>query len=151
MNGPTWTSPLSRIGISWSKEIRDKCSITPAWLVGVPRQVLIALLVAGGYYLGSRIGFLLTPRDAPISMFWPPNAVLLAAFVLAPHRKWWIYLLAVLRDPGASRHTQQRQSPGGLLRSVGTRSPGGSGSGPMMQPGLMRGSMTPKFSLSSSV
>jgi len=60
------------------------------------RTVLIALLVAIGYYAGSRIGFLLTPAQSPIATFWPPNAILLAAFLLAPTRMWWAFLLAVL-------------------------------------------------------
>jgi len=60
------------------------------------RTVLIALLVAIGYYVGSRIGFLLTPAQAPIATLWPPNAILLAAFLLAPSRMWAAFLLAVL-------------------------------------------------------
>jgi integral membrane sensor domain MASE1 len=90
----TLTSPLARVGIPWSRAGREKDAILTSWLGGVPRQILIGLLVGAGYYFGSRIGFFLTPRDAPISMFWPPNAILLAAFVLAPYRMWWVLLLA---------------------------------------------------------
>ncbi len=57
---------------------------------------LVALLVAVSYYLGSQIGFLFTPSETPIGTFWPPNAILLAAFLLAPPRMWWACLLAVL-------------------------------------------------------
>ena len=60
------------------------------------RTALLALLVAIGYYVGSRIGFLFTPAQTPIATFWPPNAILLAAFLLAPTRMWWAFLLAVL-------------------------------------------------------
>jgi signal transduction histidine kinase len=60
------------------------------------RTALLALLVAIGYYTGSRIGFLFTPAQTPIATFWPPNAILLAAFLLAPTRMWWAFLLAVL-------------------------------------------------------
>lgn len=56
---------------------------------------MIALLVAISYCAGSRIGFLFTPSDSPISTFWPPNAILLAVFLLAPLRIWWVLVLAV--------------------------------------------------------
>jgi two-component system sensor histidine kinase UhpB len=54
-----------------------------------------ALLLGVGYYVGARVGFALTPSGQPISMFWPPNAILLAAFLLAPRRIWWAFLLTV--------------------------------------------------------
>lgn len=57
---------------------------------------VIALVVALGYYLGSQIGFLLTPANTPIATFWPPNAILLAAFLLTPARVWWVLALGVL-------------------------------------------------------
>jgi signal transduction histidine kinase len=57
---------------------------------------IIALLVAIGYYAGTKIGFLFTPTQTPTSTFWPPNAILLAAFLLTPVRIWWALLLAVL-------------------------------------------------------
>ena len=57
---------------------------------------VIALVVAVSYYLGSQIGFLLTPANTPISTFWPPNAILLAALLLTPARVWWVLVLAVL-------------------------------------------------------
>ena len=60
------------------------------------RTALSALLVAISYYAGSQIGFLLTPAQTPIATFWPPNAILLAAFLLAPTRMWAAFLLAVL-------------------------------------------------------
>src|SRR4051794_1399663 len=55
-----------------------------------------ALLIAIGYYLGTRIGFAWTPAGQPISTFWPPNAILLAALLLMPLKTWWMVLLAVL-------------------------------------------------------
>ena len=54
------------------------------------------LLVAVGYYIGTRVGFLMTPSGEPNSTFWPANAILLAAFLLAPRRVWWTFVLAVL-------------------------------------------------------
>jgi two-component system sensor histidine kinase UhpB len=55
----------------------------------------IGLLVALGYYVGSEIGFLLKPAGNPISTFWPPNAILLAALLLTSPRIWWVLGLAV--------------------------------------------------------
>lgn len=60
------------------------------------RSTGVALLVAVAYYAGSDLGFLLTPDSTPIAVFWPPNAILLAAFLLTPRRIWWALVLAVL-------------------------------------------------------
>ncbi|MGH7392216.1 MAG: MASE1 domain-containing protein [Candidatus Rokuibacteriota bacterium] len=59
------------------------------------RLVAGAALVALGYFLGSKIGFALTFQPHPVSTLWPPNAVLLAALLLAPRRAWWMLVLAV--------------------------------------------------------
>lgn len=67
---------------------------TPA-LAAVFNTPVIALVVAIGYYLGSQIGFLLTPTSTPIATFWPANAILLAALLLTPARVWWVLVLAV--------------------------------------------------------
>jgi integral membrane sensor domain MASE1 len=57
---------------------------------------VVALLTAACYYAGSQLGFFLTPADTPISTFWPPNAILLAVFLLTSQRIWWVLALAVL-------------------------------------------------------
>jgi len=57
---------------------------------------LVALLTALAYYLGSQIGFLLTPKSSPMALFWPPNAILLAILLLVSRRSWPLLLLAVL-------------------------------------------------------
>ena len=54
------------------------------------------LLVALSYYAGTRVGFVMTGRDMPISMFWPPNAIVLAALVLAPVNLWWKIVIALI-------------------------------------------------------
>jgi len=59
-----------------------------------PSAMLTGFLVFVGYYLGARIGFALTFQPHPVSVFWPPNSVLLAALLLAPPRIWWFLLLA---------------------------------------------------------
>src|SRR5678809_1237129 len=52
----------------------------------------IGLAVFAGYYLGAKVGFALTFHPHPVSVLWPPNAILLAALLLAPKRVWWILL-----------------------------------------------------------
>src|SRR4030088_2172741 len=57
------------------------------------RNILIALLVFAGYYLGAKVGFALTFQPHPVSVLWPPNSILLAALLLTPVRIWWVILL----------------------------------------------------------
>lgn len=57
---------------------------------------LAALATAVSYWLGTQIGFLLTPAGLPVSVMWPPNAMLLGA-LLVMRRSWWpLCLLAVV-------------------------------------------------------
>ncbi|HKT40383.1 MAG TPA: MASE1 domain-containing protein, partial [Ktedonobacterales bacterium] len=56
----------------------------------------IAALVAVAYFLGAQFGFSLRFPSSPLSVIWPPNAILLAAFLLTPTQMWWPILLAVL-------------------------------------------------------
>ncbi len=58
------------------------------------RPAFAALVVGVAYYIGAKVGLALTFQPLPISVLWPPNAVLLAALVLAPLRWWWLLLLA---------------------------------------------------------
>lgn len=53
------------------------------------------VLVALSYFAGTKLGFDLTSAAGPISFFWPPNAILLAALLLVPVRLWWACLLAL--------------------------------------------------------
>src|SRR5262249_43514990 len=60
------------------------------------RTAAIALLIAVGYYTGSKFGFLLKLPPLTPSIMWPPNAMLTATLLLSSPRRWWIYLLAAL-------------------------------------------------------
>jgi hypothetical protein len=62
----------------------------------VLKAVSLALVAGIGYYVGTRVGFALTPTGQPNSAFWPPNAILLACLLLAPRRIWWALLVAVI-------------------------------------------------------
>ena len=57
-------------------------------------NIKICLLVFAGYYFGAKLGFALTFHPHPVSVLWPPNAILLAALLLTPVRVWWLVLLA---------------------------------------------------------
>ena len=76
-----WQSPRSQQAVSAPARIERGAVRAAAW-------------VFVGYYLGARIGFALTFQPHPISVFWPPNSVLLAALLLTPPRIWWLLLLA---------------------------------------------------------
>jgi len=56
----------------------------------------VALATGLGYYVGSLIGLALTLPPATTSVLWPSNAVLTAALVLIPPRRWAFVLLPVL-------------------------------------------------------
>jgi PAS domain S-box-containing protein len=60
------------------------------------REIWVGVLVAAAYYAGAQLGFLLVFPGSPLSIIWPPNAILLAALLLVPTRTWWVLLLAVL-------------------------------------------------------
>ena len=56
--------------------------------------LMLGLWMFAGYYLGCKIGFALTFQPHPVSVLWPPNAVVVAALLLTPLRLWWFVLLA---------------------------------------------------------
>ena len=60
------------------------------------RPVLAAATVGLSYYAGARIGLSLTFMPFPLSVLWPPNALLFAALLLAPVRWWWLLVLGAL-------------------------------------------------------
>ena len=54
-----------------------------------------AAATAVAYFLGAKLGFALTLVPVPVSVLWPPNAILLAALILIPLRGWPTTLAAV--------------------------------------------------------
>lgn len=57
------------------------------------RPFAVAALVGVAYYFGTVVGFALTFQPKPISILWPPNAILLGALLLTPVNWWWLLLL----------------------------------------------------------
>jgi PAS domain S-box-containing protein len=60
------------------------------------RVALGVLLVCGGYYLGGIIGIVLRVNPGGISGIWLPHGVLVAALMLTPIRRWWLFIAALL-------------------------------------------------------
>ncbi len=61
-----------------------------------PRRMAAAAgILAAGYYLGAHLGFFLRLPPTTPSILWPPNAILTAALLISPPRRWWICILAV--------------------------------------------------------
>ena len=66
-------------------------------LFAIRLRELIAkpLLVAGAYFVGAEVAFLIgTLSDKIFAPFWPPNVILFCALLLAPDRHWWLYIVA---------------------------------------------------------
>ena len=65
---------------------------------GVPSRewppLAAALTLGAAYYIGARIGLAFTTAPSPLSVLWPPNALLFAALLLAPTRWWWLFIVA---------------------------------------------------------
>src|SRR5436190_15733145 len=62
---------------------------------GVPMHAVVGpVLVSAAYYLGAQIGFALQSPNAPQSVLWLPNSLLLAVLLIVPYRAWPAYLVA---------------------------------------------------------
>ena len=94
MTGRGYTLSSPKTGILLD-EPRRRSRASSLWPHSTHRQLSFSALVALAYYLGTQVGFLLNPHEIPVATFWPPNAILLAAFLIAPFRMWWIILAAV--------------------------------------------------------
>ena len=73
------------------------------------RTVCFVLASTVSYYVATQIAWALTFPDSKVSLFFPPQAVLLCILLLVPTRHWWAYVLAA-----ASAHflaTQQAHWP----------------------------------------
>lgn len=54
------------------------------------------LIVAVSYYVAAKISLHLRISGSTKAALWPNNAILVAALLLTPVRRWWMYLLAVV-------------------------------------------------------
>jgi len=60
------------------------------------RALIATLLVCGGYYAGGSIGMGLRLVPGGPSEIWLPQGILLAALLVTPFRRWWLYTVALL-------------------------------------------------------
>src|SRR5215510_11779000 len=60
------------------------------------RTWTVPLAVGAAYFIAAEVGEALAFPSAPVSVFWAPNAILMAALLLAPREQWWVYLAGVL-------------------------------------------------------
>ena len=58
------------------------------------RGALGPILVSAAYLVGAQIGFALQSPNAPQSVLWLPNSILLAVLFIVPFRTWPAYLAA---------------------------------------------------------
>src|SRR5918993_3245481 len=58
--------------------------------------LLTALLVGVAYYIGALLSFTLRVPSTRSSILWIPNAILLAAFIVTPVKRWWLWTLAAV-------------------------------------------------------
>ena len=57
----------------------------------LPRAAIVAI----AYFIGAEAAFLVgTLSDKVFAPFWPPNVILFCALLLAPKRRWWVYIAA---------------------------------------------------------
>ena len=93
-------------------QTRVGTSELPAESTAIPRTIawhsalsLPVIAVVLGYYFGALLGFAWRFPGSGISFFWPPTAVLTAAFLLNPPRTWG-WLLAGALGAHAVAHSQ---------------------------------------------
>ncbi len=60
------------------------------------RALIATVLVCVGYYAGGTIGMGLRLVPGGPSEIWLPQGIVLAALLMAPLRRWWLYSLALL-------------------------------------------------------
>jgi PAS domain S-box-containing protein len=60
------------------------------------RTVCYVLACAVCYYVATQIAWLLRFPDSKVSLFFPPQAVLLCILLFVPTRDWWAYILAAV-------------------------------------------------------
>ena len=84
------------VGFLLASQVATGVGESSSWRTRILQPLRFAVLVGFSYYAGTRVGFAFTPSGQPNSVFWPPNAILLAALLLAPRKVWWALLLAVV-------------------------------------------------------
>jgi len=65
-------------------------------MISLFKSWTVPLAVGAAYYIAAEVGQALAFPSAPVSVLWAPNAILMAALLLAPREQWGMYLAAVV-------------------------------------------------------
>jgi signal transduction histidine kinase/integral membrane sensor domain MASE1 len=65
-------------------------------MLTIVRHWTLPLAAGAAYFIAARVGEALAFPSAPVSMLWAPNAILMAALLLAPREQWWMYFAALV-------------------------------------------------------
>jgi len=69
----------------------------PTIVMSYPFKILLyCLATATGYFIAAKLGVAASVMPDGIALFWPSNAVLLAALLLRPAREWIFLAIAIL-------------------------------------------------------
>ena len=74
----------------------NRASREAAQVFPIFKSWTLPLAVGAAYYIAAEVGGALAFPSAPVSVFWAPNAILMAALLLAPREQWWMYLAAIV-------------------------------------------------------
>lgn len=87
----TFAVPMGRLGT-----VRTHSESMAARMAAIYYSAGAPVAVAALYFAAAKLGALLAFPSAPVSAFWAPNAIVLATLLLAPRRRWWIFLAAIV-------------------------------------------------------
>jgi len=81
-----------------NRELAAQMSARPVGRsAGIPLRTVGGVLASTiSYYVATQIAWALTFPDSKVSLFFPPQAVLLCVLLLVPTRHWWAYVLAAV-------------------------------------------------------
>lgn len=65
-------------------------------MVAVLKSWTVPLAVGAAYFIAAEVGEALAFPAAPVSVLWAPNAIVMAALLLAPREQWWMFLAAIV-------------------------------------------------------
>src|SRR5690606_36981308 len=88
--------PAVALSTAASVKSRPATQIDRRSALGAYQELAAPLITALAYYLSAKLGAWLAFPSAPVSALWAPNAILLAALLMARPERWWIFLLVLL-------------------------------------------------------
>ena len=77
----------------------------------VHRDVITLLCAALGYYASAVVGTLLSVPPSGFAIIWPATAFLISVFLIAPPKRWWLCIAAVVPTHFYLAATLQPEAP----------------------------------------